>query len=141
MQVIELNLPTISPNPSGAPGILCLSCVNANSVATGMSSTSPRCLNPKKTVVIMTSAKIIVIIPGGDQISVCASWNGRGKTGGRDVHIAIVETMLYDLTSVLRVRVIVASTSPAGTAGSKECSKSVSKPLSVCLSVLFREKG
>ncbi len=51
------------PNPSGAPGIDCLSCVKAKRVATGMRRTSPRCLNPKKTVVIITNSKISVIIP------------------------------------------------------------------------------
>jgi hypothetical protein len=54
------------PNPSGAPGILCRSEVEANTVATGMTRTSPRCLNPNMTEVIATSIRTRVINPARD---------------------------------------------------------------------------
>ena len=82
----------MSPNPSGAPGILCLNCVNAKSVATGITSTSPRCLNPKNTVVIMTSARMSVITPECSPISVISK-----RSKGRNIgclQTAIVETIL-----------------------------------------------
>ncbi len=51
------------PNPSGAPGMVARSCVNANTVPIGTTTISFRCRKPKKTVAIMIKQIMTVIIP------------------------------------------------------------------------------
>lgn len=90
--------------------MVCRNCVNAKSVATGMRRTSPRCLNPKKTVVIITSSNIMVIIPRGIRLV-----DMHVKKSNTNLHIATVEIIPYDLTRLLRLSVTMTSTTSGGT--------------------------
>ena len=101
----------MSPNPSGAPGMLARSCVNANSVPTGSIRISPFCRNRKNTDANITSSKIIVIIPVSSLVNQLA----RTSDAYTHVHTATVTMMLYAFSMFPLSSTITISITPGST--------------------------